>query len=212
MNNEGPIVKLGMVCAGLVLCLLWGRAGFADAPGVPGQDAVILEVVDVANKFIKTTCEPSLAAPNTVATMVPYTPEVAAGHGIAKYAVLWSGDINCANGSGTNTMNILLVEKRGTGRARVAGVNDVDGVANFERIVGTTSDTLTVEVYTWGDDDPPCCGSQYERWVLRYVPDTRHSMPKGHYRWDSVDSKPAQPTPLKPGESPLPTARPSSAR
>ena len=55
--------------------------------------------------------------------MIPYTPEVAAGHGVAKYAVLLSGDIDCANGSGTNTMNILLVEKRGNaplGDARCA--------------------------------------------------------------------------------------------
>src|ERR1700731_559044 len=100
------MMKFATVCASLMLCCLCVQTAFAaDAPAVPAQDATLQEVVNVANKFIKTTCEPSLAAPNTVATMIPYTPEVAAGHGVAKYAVLWSGDINCANGSGTNTMN-----------------------------------------------------------------------------------------------------------
>ena len=89
-----------------------------DAVNASSQDTAIQEVVTVANKVIKTACEPSLAVLNTVAALIPYTPDVAAGHGVAKYAVLWSGDINCANGSGTNTMNILLVEKRGTATAR----------------------------------------------------------------------------------------------
>ena len=202
------MMKFEAVCASLMLCCQCLQTAFAaDAPAVPSQDATLQEVVKVANKFIETTCEPSLAGPNTVATMIPYTPEVAAGHGVAKYAVLWSGDIDCANGSGTNTMNILLLEKRGNARARVVAIDDVEGVANFERIVATTPDTLTVEVYTWGADDPPCCGNQYERWTLKRVPDTRPGMPKGRYMWNAVDSKPAQPTPLKPGESSLPTAR-----
>ena len=73
-------MKFETVCASLVLCYLCVQTAFAaDAPAVLSQDATIQEVVNVANKVIKTACEPSLAAPNTVATMIPYTPEALRG-------------------------------------------------------------------------------------------------------------------------------------
>jgi hypothetical protein len=82
-------MKFETVCASLMLCCLCVQPAFAaDAPAVPSQDTTFQEVANVANKFIKTTREPDLATPNTVATMIPYTPKVAAGHGVAKYAVL----------------------------------------------------------------------------------------------------------------------------
>jgi hypothetical protein len=87
------------------------------------------------------------------------------------------------------------------------GVEEVGDAASFERIVATTPDSLTVDVYTWADDDAHCCASKYERWTLRREPDTRPGMPKGHYMWNVVNSKPAQPVPLKPGEKKLPTAK-----
>lgn len=201
-----------------ILCFLWASftltwlcaetAFAADPPGPPSQNAIIQEVVRVANAYIEHgPCEASRADPSVVATMSPYTSDVAAGRAAAKYAVLWAGDINCSRGSGTNTMNILLVEKRGADPPRIVGVNDVEDAASFERIVAATSDSLTVDVYTWADDDPHCCASKYERWTLRREPDSRPGMPKGHYMWNVVDSKPAPPVPLKPGEKKLPTAK-----
>ena len=182
------------------------RAG--DAKGDSQQQAAIQEVVGVANEFIlKNACEASSAEPSVVATMVPYTDEVAAGRATAKYAVLWAGDIGCAGGSGSNTANILYIEKLGKKPARVVDANDVQGAASFEHIVTTTPDTLTVDVYTWSEEDPPCCASKYERWTLRRKVDTTPGMPKGHYFWAILDSKQAEPVPLAPGGKKLPTAR-----
>jgi hypothetical protein len=184
----------------------WLRAEMAlcaDAPSPPSQRAIIQEVVRVANKYIDHgICEPSRAEPSTVATMSPYTPDVEAGRAAAKYAVVWAGDIGCRNGSGTNTMNYLLVEKRGVTSAHIVGVGELNG-ASIERIVAATPDTLTVDAYTWGPDDAHCCASVYERWTFRL----EFSVATGSYSLKHVDSKPAKPVPLRPGEKRLPTAR-----
>ena len=191
-----------------ILCSLHiDSARAEEATAGSQQQAAIQEVVRVANEYIiKNACEASSAEPSVVATMVPSTEQVAAGRATAKFAVLWSGDIGCRGGSGTNTMNILLIEKRGKKPARVVDADDVNSAANFERIVTTTADSLTVEVYTWSEDDPQCCASQYERWTLQREVDTRPWMPKGHYVWVVKDSKPAEPVPLAPGEKKLSTA------
>jgi hypothetical protein len=57
-------MKFETVCASLVLCCLCVKTAFAaDAPAVPSQDATIQEVVNVANKVIKTACEPQSRRP-----------------------------------------------------------------------------------------------------------------------------------------------------
>ncbi len=135
--------------------------------------------------------------------MSPYTPDAAAGRSAAEYAVLWAGDISCSRGSGTNTMNFLLVEKQGAAAARIVGVGAIDDAANIQRIVATTSDSLTIDVYTWGLGDATCCATHYERWTLHLEP----ARQKGRYTLNMVDSKPVEPVPLQPGERHLPTAR-----
>jgi hypothetical protein len=199
---------LPMVWASLVVSCLFAETAFgADAPSPPSKQAIIPEVVRVANKFIDHgPCEPSRAEPSVVATMSPYTTDVAAGRGSAEYAVLWSGDIDCRNGSGTNTMNFLLVEKRGAAAARIVGLGEIIGAASVERIVAVTPDSLTIDVYTWGPDDAHCCASLYERWTLHREPDVQ-TVYKGRYTLKMVDSKPAEPVPLRPGEKRLPTAQ-----
>jgi hypothetical protein len=184
-------------------CLRAATALCADAPSPPSQKAIIQEVVRVANKYIDHgPCEPSRAEPSAVATMSPYTPDVEAGRAAAEYAVVWSGDIGCRNGSGTNTMNYLLVEKRGVTSARIVGVGELGG-ASVERIVAATPDTLIVDAYTWGPDDAHCCASVYERRTFRL----EFSVATGSFSLKSVDSKPAEPVPLRPGEKKLPTAK-----
>jgi hypothetical protein len=196
---KAPLIGLSL----MLLCLHMGAAFSAEAPGTPPQDQAIREVVRVANKFIKHgPCQPSLAEPSVVATMSPYTPEVRAGRAAAQYAVLWSGDIDCRGGSGTHTMNFLLVEKSGAAAARIVGVDSIDGAASVERIVAATPDTLTIDVYTWAPDDSTCCPSRYERWTLRREP----GVAKYHYTLRRVASQPAQPVPLPPGQKKLPTA------
>jgi hypothetical protein len=159
-------------------CLCAETALTVDAPTPPSQKAIIQEVVRVANKYID------------------------AGRAAAEYVVVWSGDIGCRNGSGTNTMNYLLVEKRGVTSARIVGVGEFGG-ANIERIVAATPDSLTIDAYTWGPDDAHCCASVYERWTFRL----EFSVATGSYALKLVDSKPAEPVPLRPGEKRLPTAQ-----
>lgn len=189
-----------MVSVFLVLSCLRTETGFcADAPGPASQKAIIGEVVRVANQYIDHgPCEPSRAEPSTVATMTPYTSDIEAG----LYVVVWSGDIGCSGGSGSNTMNYLLVEKRGVAAARSIGVGELDG-KSIERIVAATPDSLTVDAYTLGPDDSQCCPNQYERLTYRY----EFSVGTGTHKLTLVDSKPAQPVPLRPGEKALPTAR-----
>lgn len=205
MTNRLLVIAIWVSLIPRILHIETARA--EEAAGDTQQQAAIQEVVGVANEYItKNACEASSAEPSVVATMVPYTEQVAAGQATAKFAVLWAGDIGCRGGSGTNTMNILLIEKRGKKPARVVDANPINSAANFERIVTTTADSLTVDVYTWSEDDPQCCASQYERWTLQREVDTRPWMPKGHYVWVVKDSKPAEPVPLAPGEKKLPTA------
>jgi hypothetical protein len=193
------------MCVLLSLFTLRAGSALGDVPlGAPSQHTVIEEVVHVANKFIEhSPCEPSLAEPSVVATMIPYTRDVAAARAVAEYVVLWSGDIDCRNGSGTYTQNFLLIDKIGADTARIVGVGEIVGAANIERIVATAPDSLTIDVYTHGPDDPVCCASLYERWTLRREP----SPQIGRYTLKTIDEKPAQPVPLAPGEKKLPTAK-----
>jgi len=176
-RRRGLSTPIRLFMAWVLLVLGHPHVGLAfggDAVNVSSQEATVQEVVAVANKYIKkNACEASRAEPSVVATMTPYTPEVAEGRAVAKFAVLWSGDLGCRGGSGTNTMNILLIEKHGTDIPNIAGANRIENAANVERIVATTPDTLTVDVYTWAEDDPQCCASSYERWTLRREPDPR---------------------------------------
>jgi hypothetical protein len=197
LKRAANITGMATMWALLMLpCLSSQTAVAADAPSPPSQKAIIDEVVRVANQFIDHgPCEPSRAEPSVVATMAPYTPKVAAGRGVAKYAVMWSGDIGCRNGSGTSAMNILLLEKHGTDAAHVVGVNELRGAASIERIVGATADTLTVEVYTRapGEIRP----EEYERWTVRRERDGQ---------WKKVVTESVDPPPSQPGEKKLPTA------
>jgi hypothetical protein len=127
-RRSGIGLLLSVIWVTLVFFGLYETALAADAPSQPPEKAIIQEVVRVANKYIDHgPCEPSRADPSTVATMSPYTPEVEAGRAAAEYVVVWSGDIGCRNGSGTNTMNYLLVEKRGVTSARIVGVGEFGG-------------------------------------------------------------------------------------
>jgi hypothetical protein len=194
-----------MVWTSLTSVCLCAETAFAtDAPSTSSQEAIIQEVVRVANKYIDHgPCEPSRAEPSVVATMSPYTSDVEAGLAAAEYVVVWSGDINCSNGSGTYTMNFLLVEKRDTSAAQIVGLGKITGAASVERIVGATSDSLTIDVYTWAPDDARCCASRYERWTLHLEP----AVQAGRYTLKKIDSKAAKPFPLRPGETRLPTAQ-----
>jgi hypothetical protein len=196
---------LPIVWASFILSCLCADIAFgADAPSSATQKAVIQEVVRVANNYIDHgPCEPSHAEPSVVATMSPYTPDVAAGRGVAEYVVFWSGDMDCSDGSDTNTMNYFLVEKRGAVAASIVGVGSIDSAANIQRIVATTSDSVTVDVYTWAPDDGHCCPTAYERWRLHRERDGG----PGSYTLKVIEQKPVRPVPPRPGEKRLPTAQ-----
>ena len=197
---RGVRILTPLVSAFLALsCLLPEMGVSADAPSPASQKAIIGEVVRVANQYIDHgPCEPSRAEPSTVATMSPYTTDGEAG----LYFVVWSGDIGCSGGSGSNTMNYLLIEKRSAAVARIVGAGELDGTT-IERIVSATPNSVTVDAYTFGPDDSHCCPSQYERLTYRH----EFSVETGVHRLTLVDSKPAEPVPLRAGEKALPTAR-----
>lgn len=193
-------VILVPICLGLLGICEAATAQISTPP------EVIQEIVRIANTEIKkTACESSTVDQKVVATLIPYTAEVAAGKATARFAVLWNGDIGCRGGSGTNTVNISTIDKRGTSPARIVGTDTIDNAASIERIISATRDSLIVDVYTWGPNDAHCCASQYERWTLKRMKPTKPWQPDRDV-WDVVDTEPAEPLPDVPNDDKLPTA------
>lgn len=91
----------------------------------------------------------------------------------ATYAVLWTGDIGCAGGSGTNGTNIAMVSI-GSGDSffvdptRSSPAIDFDSPTRYvDRLVGNTRDSLILEGHEYGANDSNCCPSINLRFTLR---------------------------------------------
>lgn len=91
----------------------------------------------------------------------------------ASYAVLWSGDVGCAGGSGTSSTNISIVRVGGGDSFYVDPAFSSPQiqfdlpVRYVERIVGNTKDSLILEGKEYGPNDSNCCPSINMRFTLR---------------------------------------------
>ena len=91
----------------------------------------------------------------------------------AKYAVLWTGDVGCAGGSGTNGSHVAIVTV-GAGDSFTIDPLQSSPVIAFEtpvriieKFVGNTRDSIILEGKEFGDKDPNCCPSITVRFTLR---------------------------------------------
>jgi hypothetical protein len=90
----------------------------------------------------------------------------------ARYAVLWSGDIGCAGGSGTSTANITMIHI-GSGDQFYVDVAHSSPQIHFDapvklvrEVLNYTQDHLTLRGRTYAEGDPHCCPSIDARFTL----------------------------------------------
>jgi hypothetical protein len=194
-----------------ILCLtylcLFSTAAAASSSHISTSSTVMDEVFRTANTEIKRiSCESSEADPRLVTELVPQSNEVAEGNGITRFAVLWSGQLGCGGGSGSTTMNITTLEKRGESRVRIIDTDIIVDAASIEHIVASAPDSLTIDVYTWGPDDAHCCPGNYERWTLKRSTWTKSAQRRIGEGWKVASTKEVEPPASDPNENKLPTA------
>lgn len=129
---------------------------------------VIRSVTNYANAI---SCPGISVEPKQIAALVPY--KNLDDRMDALFAVLWTGDIGCAGGSGTEGTNISIVTI-GAGDSYVVNplksspaIQFESPVRHVERIVGNTRDSLIVEGREYGPNDSNCCPTIKVRCTLR---------------------------------------------
>lgn len=137
-----------------------------DPVAIPGR---VLEVAQQYQNAI--ACANIDKAKQPVIALTPFTDSEHRDE--ARYAVLWSGDIGCAGGSGTSSANITIVGMGGgdgffVDSARSSPQIMFDSPVNLIReVVNYTEDTLTLRGKEYAENDPRCCPSIDTRFTLR---------------------------------------------
>jgi len=151
---------------------LMGIASGCFAQSAPPVQEITKQIVkSVTNYANAISCPGVKVEPKQIAALLPY--KTFDDRMDAKYAVLWSGDIGCAGGSATEFTNVSIVTV-GAGDAFVVDPAQSSPLIQFEspvryvsRIVGNTRDSLILEGWEQGPNDPNCCPSILVRFTLR---------------------------------------------
>jgi hypothetical protein len=162
---------LGLLIASLTSTVVFGGPVADEVGAAPIQkitEQIIRTVTSFANSI---SCPQVKVEPKMIAALVPY--KFNDGSTVdAKYAVLWTGDIGCAGGSGTEITNLSIV-KIITGAYIVDPLQSSPAIkfkipARYvERIVGSTRDSLILEGRTYGSGDAICCPSALVHFTMR---------------------------------------------
>lgn len=168
--------------AALTICTV---AHIASAQTTPSTTEILRGIAKAVNSYrASVSCGDQVVDAKSIAALSAY--KTFDDRMDAKYAVLWTGDIGCAGGSGTSGSNIAIVTV-GTGDSYMVDpllsspvVSFESPVRNIERIVGNTKDTLILEGKEYGPKDANCCPSLNVRFTLK-------SDEKGN--WKLVDKK-----------------------
>lgn len=154
------------LCSSLLL------AGHAWAQPEINPKDVPARVLEVAQKYQSSiACATSEAATQPVLELFPYT--TPQDREEVQYAVLWSGDIGCAGGTGTSSANITVVRMGGGNGFFVDAAQSSPNIifespVNYIRkVVNYTEDAMTLEGKEYADKDPHCCPSVGVRFTLR---------------------------------------------
>jgi len=157
--------------------LLFTIAGFCVVPLALAQNAPPIQ--EITKQIIKSaqgyanaiSCPDVVISPKEIAALTPY--KTLDDRMEAKYAVLWSGDIGCAGGSGTSGTHVSIITVS-IGDSFVVDPRLSSPIIQFEtpvrtisRIVGNTRDTLILEGKEYADNDANCCPSITVRFTLR---------------------------------------------
>lgn len=154
-------------------------------------DTIPAKILDVAQQYQNAiACANIDQAKQPVIALSPYTDSLHRDE--ARYAVLWSGDVGCAGGSGSSSANITIVGIGGGNGLFVDSAHSspqitFDSPVNFIReVVSYTQDTLTLRGKEYAEGDPHCCPSVDVRFTLRsddqgnWMLSEKYSEPKKH--------------------------------
>lgn len=156
------------------LSIFLGAAALAQESPVPTIQTQTKAIISAVKKFSESiSCTGAAPEPQYIAAMIPYKNVDARLE--SKFAVIYHGDIGCAGGSGTSGAAIAVV-RIGAGDTFYVSPKESSPVVDdelpriVERVVGATSDSITIDAKTYGKDDPNCCPSIRQRITLRQMP------------------------------------------
>lgn len=154
----------------LVMALFMTNSFVALAEDVPSEQEITNKIIRAVSGYANSISCPSVKInPNQIITLVPY--KEVGDHNIAKYAVLWVGDVGCWCGSGTTKTNITIVTFNCdyiVDPLRSSPIIKFNSPVRYvERTVGNTSDSMTLEGMKYGPDDARCCPSIPVRFTLK---------------------------------------------
>jgi hypothetical protein len=160
---------MGKLVVGLGCLALMSNAFAQSAPPVQEINKQVIRAVTNYKSAI--SCSETKVEPKDIAALIPY--KSSDDRLDATYAVLWTGDIGCAGGSGTEATHIALVTI-GAGDSYLVDPLRSSPTASFDsptqyiqRLVGNTRDTLVLEGKEHGPKDANCCPSIPVRFTLR---------------------------------------------
>lgn len=151
---------------------LFCMASSCFAQSAPPVQEITRQVIKAATSYsVAIACEEGKIGAKDIAALVPY--KTLDDRPAATYAVLWSGDISCAGGSGTNGTHVSIV-MIGAGDSYFVDPLQSSPVIQFEspvrfvsRIVGNTRDSMILEGLEFGPKDANCCPSIPVRFTLK---------------------------------------------
>lgn len=134
------------------------------------EKQVDIDVKNTANDYIKSiTC--GGASINDIAPLIPYKQEGAPTID-AKYVVLWTGDIGCNGGSGTEGSHIVTVNMSRYNTPYVDASQSSPTVkfespSRYFELLDYTHDTLILEGAEYAENDGNCCPSINIRFKMK---------------------------------------------
>jgi hypothetical protein len=150
-------------------CAVFMSSSFAQ--NAPPVREITKQIIRAVNGYANSiSCGGVAVGPKDIAALVPY--KTLYDYDDARYAVLWHGDIGCAGGSGTTTVNIAIVT---VGRFDSFVVDPLlsSPVVSFPmglehlELIGNTRDSLVLDGFEYGPKDARCCPSVPFRVTMR---------------------------------------------
>jgi len=156
------------LCLVVVLILSCVSQSYAD---IPAEHVIVQRVIRSATAYAQSVaCDTRPIHPRDVVALVPYLRDDPGA--LARYAVLWVGDLGCSGGSHSTVTNLSIVQ---SGIAQTFQVDPrqsspviqfVSPVRIIDRVVSHSEHALEVEGYALQSTDASCCPSKRIRFKL----------------------------------------------